>query len=557
MDIGIKTKPHLRRTGTAARLPSASAESHHAASFTERDMRAWTPMSLSADSDLLPELPAIRSRARDIDRNHGIARGGIQTIVDNVVGTGLRLSARPNYIALGRDKKWAEQWALNTEALYHEWAWSTACHAGDTLTWDQLTALALRSQLMNGEACALPLWLPDRGDGFSTKLQMIEADRLENPEGQPDSTTLHGGIRFDQYGAPVGYYFRRNHPGENLYLNAVSPSWQFVPRRTPFGRLRVLHVFDTERSAQSRGKPLLTAVLPQFKNADRYFQYEMQAALFNAMIAGFITTAMDQDSILEMLKSGAPDQNGLDQMAAYTKLRNENAVALKGGTLIPLFPGDEIKPFMPQRPAAAFGNFVESVYRIIAVGLDMPYETLMKDYSKTTYSSARSSMLEAWRSFNRRRDWAGTQWCDPIYMLFLEEMVNAGKIEAPDFYEKRQAYARCKWIGPGRGWVDPVKEAQAAILRIRGQVSTREDECAEQGLDWREVADQLKTEDEYFTQLGLNPDLSGATVESGNGAGGNRPGGGQAANDDAELQEAATSAARAAIAEVIERRAQA
>ena len=34
-------------------------------------------------------------------------------------------------------------------------------------------------------------------------------------------------------------------------------------------------------------------------------------------------------------------------------------------------------------------GFVESVYRIIAVGLDMPYELLMKDFSKTTYSSAR------------------------------------------------------------------------------------------------------------------------------------------------------------------------
>ena len=164
---------------------------------------------------------------------------------------------------------------------------------------------------------------------------------------------------------------------------------------------------------------------------------------------------------------------------------------------------------MPQRPAAQFGAFLENVFRIVAVGLAMPYELLLKDFSKTTYSSARASMLEAWRSFNRRRDRLGTGFMDPIYGLFIEEMVDAGRIDAPDFYANRAAYLRCRWIGPGKGWVDPVKEAQAAQIRMDGFVSTLEDECAEQGKDWREVLEQRAVEEAEKMRLKL-PDHSAA-----------------------------------------------
>ncbi len=99
--------------------------------------------------------------------------------------------------------------------------------------------------------------------------------------------------------------------------------------------------------------------------------------------------------------------------------------------------------------------------------MNIPFELLMKDFSKTNYSSARAALLEAWRYFNARRQWMATYWARPIYELWLEESINRGIVDAPDFYERRAAWTRCKWIGPGRGWVDPVKEAKAAQLRMQ------------------------------------------------------------------------------------------
>jgi hypothetical protein len=218
------------------------------------------------------------------------------------------------------------------------------------------------------------------------------------------------------------------------------------------------------------------------------------------MVAMVIETPLDQSGIEALFA---------DNRAEYLKARTEHAVAIESGSTLALFPGDKATAFAPSRPSNGFGAFQENVGRIIALAYDMPYELLFKDFTKANYSSMRAAMLEAWRSFNRRRDDLGTQWADPVYMLFLEEAINAGKIEGPDFYAVPYAYARCTWIGPGRGMVDPVKEAQAAEIRIRTRISTYRDECAEQGRDWQEVMDQQATEFAYADKRRLPAPSSG------------------------------------------------
>lgn len=495
-------KPRVKlKMGEAGRPRLGAATAFQGASMSHRDVAAWLPSRGSADADLIPELGPLVSRARDIHRNNGVAHAGVQTIVDNVVGTGFRLSARPDYLALGKSKEWAIEWAAKVQSFFHGWWWTTACDAADTFTGDQLTAQVMFSKINNGGSLTLPLWMPERADGYATKLQTVEIDRLSNPAGIGESTRLHGGIRFDDFGAPLSYYIRKRHPGDS-FLDPSTLSmmeWVEIPRRTDFGRLRVIHDFDAERSGQSRGTPLLASILPQFKNIDRYTQAEIQAAVMNAMIFASITTPLSGDDIVDLFSKDP---------AAYLKARQEGAVRMQSGSLLALQPGDKLDPFLPQRPSTQFGAFTENIYRIIAVALDMPYELLLKDFSKTTYSSARAAMLEAWRSFSRRRDWLGTMWMDPIYGLFLEELVNDGRIDAPDFYSMRAAYQRCRWIGPGKGWVDPVKEAQAAGIRVTNNLSTLEDECAEQGKNWEEVLEQKAREQDKMRELGLEAKAS-------------------------------------------------
>jgi hypothetical protein len=315
-------KPHIRLRATADGFASdkSSRTAYDGASLTARDVRAWTPPRRSADAEILPSLDTLVARARDIDRNNPIAKGARTTIVDNVVGTGPRLSPQPDYRLLGKTKEWADEWSAKMQGLFHSWWWTTKCHAGDTLTGDQLAQQALAAVIMNGDTIALPLWLPERGDGYATKLQMIEADRLSNPNGQGDTQFMRAGVKLDEYGAPLGYWIRTTHPGDFLVAGMQSfGKWEFVPRKTDYGRLRAIHYFDAERSPQTRGKPLLTTILPQLKNIDRYIRAEIDAAVANAMIAGIITTPLDHESIVQLFSK---------DHQAYLKARSENAVSL-------------------------------------------------------------------------------------------------------------------------------------------------------------------------------------------------------------------------------------
>jgi lambda family phage portal protein len=471
----------------------AQDTAHFAASRTARELRAWTPPLESADGELMGESAAIAARSYDLERNNGIAGGAIRTNIDNILGTGLRLAAKPDYRALGKTKEWAHEWARTTEAKWRSFANVLEFDAARRLNFGGQSVVMLRTAFLAGDSVALAHWMPSRpGAKWATCFQLVDPARLCNPDGRISGKYLRDGVEINDLGEAIAYHFRKSHPGD-AYLLSTDQTFERVPARTAHGRRRVIHLFEQMRAGQTRGKAILTAVMSAFKMLDHYQRTELQTVVVNSMIAAFIETPMKPEEIADLF--GTTDD--------FMKSRNGWDVKLEGAGVIPLHPGDKLSPFVPSRPNGAYEQFVEAILRYISTGLNMPYELLMKDFSKTNYSSARAALLEAWRFFNARRDWFATYWANPVYELWLEEAVARGEVDAPDFYDNQGAYSTCKWIGPGRGWVDPMKEAQASAERIRNNVSTLERECAEQGLDWEEVLEQRAREEAFAKSLGL------------------------------------------------------
>lgn len=468
--------------------------SYKGASLSAKELLSWRPLRHSADMELDGELSTLVARSRDLIRNNGIASVAIQTLVDNVVGNGLKLVSIPDHRILGLDIDYLEEWARKVESLWRIWAESRFCDAARKLNFNSQTALIFRSVIENGEALALVLWRETKDCPFATCLQLVEPDRLSNPDFKQNSEFLRDGIEINQYGEAENYWISKYYPNDYYYGQGAN-TWQKIAAQTPFGRKLILHVHHPERIGQNRGKPLFTSIMPLFKMLDHYERSELKASVVNAMIAAFIETPMDSESIAEMFGESVDD---------YLEKRKDWSVKLEGGSIIPVFPGDKVSAFTPSRPNSSYAAFVENVLRHIGTGLNIPLELLMKDFSKTNYSSARAALIEAWRFFNGRRSWIINYWAKPVFELWLEESVNRGLIEAPNFYEKKAAWCRCKWIGPGRGWVDPVKEAQASQIRMESGLSTLEDECASQGLDWEEVLMQRVRELKRMRELGLS-----------------------------------------------------
>lgn len=504
------------------RRPSAlvgpSGAPYDAADIMGDHMASWRPPLWSPDTELNMYRDRIVSRVRDLVRNDGWAAGGVTRILDNAIGANFRPIVKPDYLALAAltgnkefDAKWADEFGRVVEAWWRVWANDPGryCDLERNLTVSQIMRLGFRHKLVDGDALALMHWKEDRiGRGrarFATTVQLVDPDRLSNPQQQFDQHRTRGGVKLDDDGAAVGYYIRKAHQGD-WFSAADSMSWELVDRETSWGRQIVVHDFDSDRAGQHRGGAgILTPVVQRLKMLITYDSKELDAAIINAIFGAYIESPFDHQFVEQALGEN-------DELNAYQQGRvdfhNDRRIQLGGARMPILFPGERINAVTAARPASNFADFENAVLRNAAAGMGISAQQLSQNWSDVNYSSARASLLEAWKTLSRRRSDFAIGFAQPIFNAFLEELFDEVELPlpdgAPDFIDARAAYSRCTWMGPGRGWVDPVAEKQGAILGMQSGLSTLEAECAENvGTDWEEILDQRARECEAFKERGL------------------------------------------------------
>ncbi len=363
-------------------------------------------------------------------------------------------------------------------------------------------ATAHLTYLIEGEALAVVDWRPRRR--VRTTLRLVDPDLLSNPDNIEDTHLRRGGIDLTPYGAAWGYNFRQRHP-DTGWADTEGYRWKAIRRETRHGRPIVIQFFDKLRDGQTRGVSRLAPIVERLRMEDHYSRVELQAAVINAVLAAFIRSPAGPD-FMEDMQDGNYSKSVIEMHDQRSGFYRDNKVRLGGARINMLYPNDEIGMVDTARPAAQFADFEAAVLRHIASGLGISYEQLASDWSKTNYSSARAALIEIWRGWTGRRTSFARGFCQPFFMAWLEEQVRDGHIVlpagAPDFRENWTAYARAKWVGPGKGFVDPVKEAQAAALRVALAMSTLEDEAAElMGTDFADNVEQIKREMGEFKEL--------------------------------------------------------
>ncbi|MCZ7885388.1 hypothetical protein [Agrobacterium salinitolerans] len=104
---------------------------------------------------------------------------------------------------------------------------------------------------------------------------------------------------------------------------------------------------------------------------------------------------------------------------------------------------------------------MDSVTRhISAGGLELPMNFVLRDFDGGSYVSLKMAFNTAWRTIATARQWLKSHLLDIIYPMVVEEAVGSGYIDAPNFYQFKRAWTRCRFFD-GAGWLDPVREAQA------------------------------------------------------------------------------------------------
>lgn len=505
---------------TGARRPRRRAVSVAAgylgASGDRRELADWWPGTGSPDTDTLTDRAALVARSRDLVRNDPIAAGAVSTHVTKTVGAGLAPLPRVDRRFLQLSDDAADAWEREAKSL-----WWAACDQLDLTRRDTMAGLQelwLRTQLQSGDVFAIRRYKARPGDLLGLKVQLIEGDRVSNPQDRPDTWQgehrLVGGIAFDADGAPVTCHVRDTHPGERrlglLGRSGFGPdTWRPVPWfGAATGEPLVLHGLHRERPEQTRGVPFLSPVIAQLKQLSRYTEAELMAAVVSAMFTVFVKT--DGGGGLGAIDPAAlvASNGGEGAPVGLTEGRDPpGQIRLDTGAIVDLNPGESIETANPNRPYPGFDAFFTAILRQVGPAIDTPFEVLIKHFT-ASYSASRAALLELWEAISVRRARMVRQFCQPLYVWVLGEAIARGFLDAPGFLDDpraRAAWTAAEWIGPAPGQLDEERAVRAAEGRLRIGVSTLERETAAiTGGDWEETHAQQVKERRARTRDGLD-----------------------------------------------------
>lgn len=455
-----------------------------------RPLRNWRPKPGDANADTLLDLPDLRARSRDLERSAPIATGAIATTATNVIGDGLTLQASIDASALGLTPEQADAYEREQER-----EWALFCKRADITgvqCFDELQELAFRSAKQSGDVLLVRRYRKDPGDVYGTKVQVIEADRLCNPNYAADDDKIAGGVEVDDDGRHVAYHVAKKHPGAQ---RLAGNTWTRLPARDEQGRTLAIHLFDRTRPELTRGVPYLAPVVEHLKQMSDYSDAEVTAAVVSAMFTVFITSPDDEQD------------NPVVGERGDTNL-GDNEIKLGNGAVNSLAPGEKIEFANPTRPNEKFDPFMQAFLRQVGVALELPFELLIKHFT-ASYSASRAALEMAWGFFRKQRSRFAWRVNQEVYGWMMDEAVATGRLARPGYFADpviRDAWLGADWIGPSRASLNPKMEAEADEIDIRTGVKTREQVVIERtGGDIDKKTEQLGREEKARAAAGLGP----------------------------------------------------
>lgn len=463
----------------------------------------WAVSMGSADSDTLPYMDPLRWQARDLDRNNPLASGALDTIIENVVATGLRPQANIDRSILGLTDEEASKWQTEAERFFFMWADSKDSDVTRGGTFWETQAMVLINTMLSGDIFTVRRFKERTGSIFGTCLQLVEADRCMTPPGK-EVDNVFGGVEVDADGEAKRFHFLKDHPG-NVFNRAVNAGeYTAINAYDANGVALCLHHMARRRPDQKRGVSLFAPVMEQFKQLGRYTEAELTAAVVSGMFSVFVKTDLPNTGS-SFLPGNIPGQvGGTNYTPSGTGLTQ-----LQSGAIVDLAPGEDVTFANPNRPNTAFEPFTDAIYKHIGVGLGLPKEVMLKNFV-SSYSASRAAIMEAWKMFRRRRQWLVSSLCAPSYEWVISEAIARGYLQAPGFFEdplRRAAWLGTTWRGAPMGQLDPLKEAKAAKewLSIPGAVTIQQLTAEQFGTDYEDNLAQVSRERTQISALPPDP----------------------------------------------------
>lgn len=450
---------------------------YDAASFSRRTKNWFAPRT-SATTENAQALQRLRDRARELVRNNCWVAKAINTLANNVAGSGMRAS----FVAL-KDNESERARAKALKMRWQDWANSIECDYDDNLNLYGLQNLIMRTVAEGGECLILKYVLGSKQKGFKMQLRLLEGDFIDTTkhETQVDNPTKDYdfyGIRLSPTGKRLGVWIYDKHPENGTFSSTLYTSDKLI------------HVFEKLRVGQQRGVPSGTSAFMRVRDMGEY----EDAQLMRQKIAACFSLFVHNSSGTGLLSGGRnpePQSSDLERV--------------EPGMIQYLAPGEDIKFAVPP-PTEGFSEYSRQVLRGIAGAYGITYEALTSDYSQVNFSSGKLSAIEQDKNTAKlQRDVLGVAM-QKIYNWWAE--VEALKL--PD--TERLVEVRVEWTTPKRDMIDPLKEVNAARAMLSGGIKSPQEIAREMGFDYDDTMQEFAEADKMRDKLGVRVDTDARYV---------------------------------------------
>ncbi len=433
-----------------------------AAKTSDENRRHWL------NADLLSPVAAaspgvrktVRSRARYEIANNSIARGIVNTLANDVVGTGPRLQVLTDDDEINR----------RLEGYFAQWAQAVRLP-------EKLRTMR-KAKAQDGEAFAV--LVTNRGLDSPVKLdvRLIEADRVTTPRYgvlEPSESRAVDGIRFDEDGNPKEYHILRAHPGARRATLQPFEKFDRVPAAN------VIHWFTADRPEQRRGLPDIMPALPLFAQLRRFTLATLTAA----------ETAADLSIVMKTTSPAGGEAAEVDPWVTMEIDRNTAMFAPEGW---------EPTQLKAEHPGETFEPFRKAIINEIARCVNMPYNIAAANSAGYNYASGRLDHEMYFKAIAVERSELTAVALNRIFVAWLTEAIRVADYGIFGLIER--IFWPHGWLWAGREEIDP-RWARVHIDLVKNGLETEADYHALRGADWSDKIDQREREKDRRTAAGL------------------------------------------------------
>lgn len=489
----------------------------HGASMDSLPLDSWFTFPASPRDDCDKNQMLLRARSRDLYMSSSFVGANLHAKREGAIGRGLELDAKIDAEELGLDLDDATRIERRIEAAFHRWSRNVGMN-GESL--NEILRLAYFSMILSGDVVAdIYCDVETR----TLRVSLVESDCLVTPPDELGNERVRSGVElsasgravaywlatgflFNSDGFPVRYYRRRRFMAG---FNSLASGEFLFPQS---GAILIHTQF--ERPGQLRGLPILSRVVKDAKQTDRYMQAELDASVVASKPALFRTHPLvEAQAEVDMMDSfGVAPGPSVSETAMPPE--HEAPINYGNGLMIDLWDGADMKAFNPARPNPQYSEFVNQKIAEISASLGISPEVALKRWN-ASYSASRAALLDAQQGYEIDRALFVDQFVRPLYNAWLD--LHADELGLSGYYTdpaRRSAWRSAEWIGEQLPNIDPTKEVDAAAKRVQMCISTlsREAQIAT-GTDIAANIRQRGYEETLMRQYGLVKDQNGQPID--------------------------------------------